>query len=91
VTTITAPPSGGCAHDPAESRMLARGEWGFNELWEFSEPVAGTEDFLIYARCDFVGRLPERVADEPLDALPEDRVALNGDMRLDELAFVPRV
>jgi hypothetical protein len=25
VTTITAPPSGGCAHDPAESRMLAHG------------------------------------------------------------------
>jgi len=27
VTTITAPPSGGCAHDPAESRMLAQGRF----------------------------------------------------------------
>jgi len=28
VTAITAPPSGGCAHDPAESRMLAQGRAG---------------------------------------------------------------
>jgi hypothetical protein len=29
-TNITAPPSGGCAHDPAESRMLAPKGVGFN-------------------------------------------------------------